>query len=318
MSLTIPDAFRQTFADSFRDVVQQSTSRLRRTVRTESGLTGTGQQIQFVLPIQDEETTGQRYKKVTLRDLEIDSRWYFPREFQNPTGESKWDEKKLAPTVMPGGSHVVAHQRAFNRRCDQIIMEAIVGTARTGKTGENATPVPSSQIVPVDFFHAGSAADSAITVPKLLEAIRILKKNEAWGDEARAMGEKLFCILDADEEVRLRQQANLATNGDRLFSRDFDPPTYDASGTLTSWLGIEFITYNSLLTASVTGTSGSVTAKRIPIYTSSAVEFGIWSDFSATVDVRPDLSNAVQFLSQYMLGAGREQEEKVVIINSKA
>lgn len=318
MSLLIPDAFRQTFADSFRDVVQQTSSRLRRTVRTESGINGTGKQIEFVLPTQSEETTGQRFRKTTIKELDIDSRWYYPREFQTTTGESKWDEKKLAPTVMPAGKHVTAHQRAFNLDCDAIIMGAIIGEARTGKTGENATPLPSTQIVPVDFVHSGSAADSAITVPKILEAIRILKKNEAWGDDQRAMGEQLWCVLDADEEVRLRQQANLATNGDRLFSRDFDPPTYDSSGTLVSWLGINFITYNRLTTASVTGASGSVTAKRIPIYTSSAVEFGIWADFAVSVDVRPDLSNAIQFMSQYMLGAGREQEEKVVVINSKA
>lgn len=314
MSLTIPDVFRETFADTFRDVVQQTSSRLRKTVRTETGLTGTGKQIDFVLPTTSEETTGQRYKKVVLKDLETDIRWYYPREFQTPTGESRWDEKKLAPTVMPGGKHITAHQRAFNLDCDSIIMGALLGDARTGKTGETATALPASQIVPVDYVHTGSDTDSALTVPKILEAIQILKTNEAWGDEARAAGEKLWAVIDAEEEIRMRQLAN-AASGDRLFSRDFDPPMYDSSGTLVSWLGINFVTYNSLLTDTVAGAGGNVTAKKIPLYVSSAVEFGIWADIATTVDIRPDLSNAVQFLSQYMLGAGREQEKKVVQIN---
>jgi len=314
MSLTIPDTFRETFAGSFRDVVQQTTSRLRKTVRTETGLTGVGKQIEFVNPVSSTETTGQRFRKVVLSELDTDVRWYYPREFDTATGVSKWDENSLAPTVMPGGTQITAHQRAFNLDCDSIIMGALLGDARVGKTGETATALPATQIVPVDYVWTGADADSNLTVAKLLEGIQILKTNEAWGDEARAAGEKLWCVIDSIEEIRLRQLAN-SSSSNNLFSRDFDPPVFDGTGTLVSWLGIQFVTYNSLTTASVTGAGGAVTAKLIPLYVSSALEFGIWGDFSSTVDIRPDLSNAVQFLSQYKLGAGREQEKKVVQIN---
>jgi len=319
MPNTIPDSFRQTFADSFRDVVQQTTSRLRQTVRTEMGLTGTSKQIEFVNPTRSEETTGQRFKKVVLKELDTEARWYYGRTFQTATGVDVWDEIKLAPTVMPGGTQVTAHERAFNLDCDEIIMAALLGDARTGKTGETATPLPASQIVPVDWVFSGAEADSGLTVPKILEGIRILKANEAWGDEARAAGEKLWMVIDADEEIRMRQLANAAA-GDRMFSRDFDPPVYDSSGTMVSWLGIQFVTYNSLLRDTVVGAANTdtVSAKLIPLYTSSALEFGIWSDFKNSVSIRHDLSDAVQFLSQYMLGAGREQEKKVVQINAAA
>ena len=316
-NLTIPDTFRQTFADSFLDTVQQTSSRLRQTVRTETGLTGTGKQIEFVLPTTGEETTGQRYKKVVLKDLETDIRWYYPREFQIPTGESKGDERKLAPTVMPNGKHIVAHQRAFNLYCDQIIMGALLGDARTGKTGETATPLGAAQTVPVDYVFSGSDADDGLTVPKLLAGLEILKGNEAWGEDAMKAGEKLWCVIDADTEIRMRQLAN-ASAGDRLFSRDFDPPMYN-NGTLVSWLGINFVIYNGLTTDTVIGQAGTdtISAKIVPLYVSSAVEFGIWQDIQTSVDIRPDLSNAVQFLSQFMLGAGREQEKKVVRIDCK-
>lgn len=314
MSQEISDAFRDTFADSFREVVQQFNCRLGKTVRTETGLTGKSKQIQFVNPVNSTETTGQRYKKVTLADLDIDQRWYYPREFQTPTGESKWDENRLAPTVMPDGAHVKSHRTAFNRDCDSIIIEAALGTAYTGKAGTTETSLPSTQIVPVDFVHTGSDTDSSITAPKIIEAVRILRGNEAWNEDVAAMGEKLWCVLDADLEAQLRQEAN-KPSGDRLYSADFAPPLYDQNGFLSSWLGVHFVTYNSLATASVTGASGSVTAKKVPLYTSSAIEFGIWGGFSTTIDRRPDLSNAVQFLSQYSLGAGREQEKKVTQIN---
>ncbi len=318
MPLTIPDAFRQMFADSFRDKVQQTSSRLLKTVRVERGLTGTGKQVEFVEAIASEETTGQRYKKTVIRDLDTDIRWYYPREFQSVTGESVWDENNLAPTILPGGKHVEAHVRAFRRDCDSIIINALTADARTGKTGETATALGASQTVPVDFVFSGSDTDAGLTVPKLIEAIRILKANEAWGDDQRAAGEKLWSVIDSSTEARLRQLAN-AASGDRMFSRDFDPPMYAADGTLVSWMGISFVMYEGLVTDTVVGAADTdtVSAKIVPVYTSSALEFGIWSDFRNSVAIRHDLSDATQFLSQYRIGAGREQEKKVVRIDCK-
>jgi hypothetical protein len=311
-NLTIPDAFRQDFADNFRRTVQQTTSRLRQTVRTETGLTGTGKQIEFVLPTTSEETTGQRYKKVVLKDLETDSRWYYAREFQTVTGESKWDEKRLAPTILPGGQRLQAHEAAFNLDCDSIIINALTGAVATGKTGSTSTTLPTTQIVPIDY-HESSAADSGLTLGKLIQGLYILKANEAWNDEAMRMGERLWCVVDAMEEARLRHAANLAS-GNRLFSNEYGPPVFDANGFLVQWGGINFVTYNGLVTATPTEAQSATSCKIVPLYTSSAVEFGIWGDMTTSVDLRPDLSNAVQFLTQYSLGAGREQEKKVVRI----
>jgi hypothetical protein len=318
MSYTIPDAFRKEFADNFRDVVQQKDSRLMSTVNVERGLTGTAKQIQFVLPTRSEETTGQRFRKTQIKELDVDGRWYYPREFDTTTGESRWDEKKLAPSIMGNGKHLTAHLRAFHLDCDEVIMANILGPAYTGKNGTTVTNLPGGQIVPVDYVYTGASADSGLTAPKLIEGVRILMQNEAWNKEASAMGERLWCVLDATLASQLKQEANLA-DGDRLYSNEFGgPPEYDANGFLARWGAVNFVIYNSLLQASVQGASGSVTAKRVPLYCTSGFEFGIWGDMSSTVDRRPDLSNAVQFLSQYSIGGGREQEKKVVQINCKA
>jgi hypothetical protein len=314
--MTIPDNFRETFATSFAEVVQQKQSRMRKFASVRTGLTGTGPEISHVMPIDLQETTGQRYKKVTLKDLESQSRWYYPREFQGETGDSKWDEKLLAPKVMPGGTHVKAHTAAYNRKVDRVFLDGLLGPSYQGKTGSAQVDLPATQIVPVDFVHTGADADSGLTVPKIIEAVRILKANEAWNQDVRAMGIKLCGVIDSTEEARLKQQAN-ASSGDRLFSKDYDPPIYDENGTLIYWLGVHWVSLEGLLTASVTGASGSVTAKKCAIWTSDAVELGFWADLAVSVDIRPDLSNAVQYLSQAMLGSGREQEEKVVQINCK-
>lgn len=317
---TIPEAFRETFADNFRDTVQQKDSRLMKCVQVERGLTGTSQQIQFVLPIESDETTGQRYRNTTLKDLDVDGRWYYPRTFDTPTGESRWDEKQLAPTIMPGGKHLVAHQRAFNKDADSVIMDALIGTAYTGKNGTTQVELGASNTVPVDFVHTGSDTDSDLTAPKLIEAIRLLMAAEAWNEDEAAMGTKLWCIADAKSLSYLKQEAN-KPSGDRLFSNEFGgPPEYDGNGFLMRWGAVHFSMYNNLTTDTVVGAADvdNVAARIVPVFTSTAVEFGIWSDITATVDRLPQKSNAIQFLSQYMIGGGREQEEKVVRVDVTA
>jgi len=315
----IPTAFRDTFADSFRDIVQQKDSRLMKTVQVQRGLSGISKEIRFIGDLEDEEITGQRFKKVTVSEIEVNGRWYYPREFQAKHFESAFDEKKLAPAILGQGQIITAMQRAYLRRADNIIINALVGDAYVGANGNTtATALPAGQTVPVDFVYTGSDTDSGLTAPKLIEGIRILSANEAWNEDAAAMGEKLWCVIDAKEEARLRQQANLAS-GDRLFSTDFGGiPVYDDKGFLQRWGAVNFVIYNNLPTDTVVGAAGSdnVSAKIIPLYVSSAAEFGIWSDNQATVDRRPDLSNAIQFLAQCSIGAGREQEEKVVRINA--
>jgi hypothetical protein len=318
MSYEIPETFREMFADNFRDVVQQKDSRLMKSVQVERGLVGSSKQVEFVEAVSSSETTGQRFRKTTLSELDVNGRWYYPREFDVTTGESKFDEKKLAPKIMGNGKHIAAHNRAFLRDCDSVIMTNLVGTAYTGKNGETSTALPAGQTVDVDYVSTGSAADSGLTIDKLIEACKILGENEAWNEDVAAMGEGLWCVIDSAEEARLRLQANKAS-GDRLYSKDFGgPPQFDDKGFLTRWGALNFITYNNLTTETVSGAGGNITGKIVPVYTSSALEFGIWDNITTTVDRRADLSNAVQFLSQYSIGAGREQEEKVVRINVKS
>lgn len=315
MSLNITDHFRQTFAENFGAAVAQKNSRLSKAAQVETGCTGTAIQIATILPVEDEETTGQRYKKVVLHDLDTTSRWIYPQEFQIPTGESKWDEKKLAPTVMPGGKHIMSHAGAYARRCDKVLVNGLLGDNRTGKTGETATSILAAHIVPVDFVHTGADTDSKLTAPKVIEAVKLLVKSEAWNDDVRASGVKLFGLLDADLEASLKQYAN-ATTGGTLFNSDYgQAPVYDDNGFLKYWLGVNWISYEGLLTATATGASTTVNIKKSAIWTSDGLHFKVWQDMMTSVDKRADLSNAVQFLSQYMLGAGRDDEKKVVQIN---
>lgn len=309
MSLTIVDHFRQTFSDTFRDTVQQKQSRMRDLAVVKTGLTGVAQQINHVMPIDMEETTGQRYKDTALRDLETAMRWYHPRDFQAATGESRWDPKGLAPTVMPGGKHVQAHVAAYNRKVDQVFLDGLFGVSYQGKTGSTQQAI--TQTVATDYVPLGaSQVDAGLTIGKIVEAIRILKAAEAWNEDVMAMGIKLCGVINSYNETRLLQLAN-ASSSDRLFSKDYGPPVLDDNGNLKTWLGVTWKRIETLPTATVS--NDSIT--KLAIFTSDAVELGFWEDITTTIDRLPSKSNATQFLSQAQIGSGRTEEEKVVQIN---
>jgi hypothetical protein len=312
MSLNITDHFRQTFDDNFRLALQQTESQMRECAIVRTGLTGVAQQINEVESIEMEETTGQRFKDTTLTELGTNMRWFHPRDFQKATGESRWDPKGLAPTVMPGGKHLSLHTAAFNRKVDDVFIDGLLGVSYQGKTGSTQQGI--TQIVPVDFVGTGSDTDSRLTPAKIIEARRILKSVYALSKERMRAGIKLFGIIDSEEEAYLYQLAN-SSSSDRLFSKDYGPPVFDAEGNLTYWMGVKWISYEGLPTGTATGASTTVNIKKAAVFCSDAVELGFWEDLSVTIDRRADKSNATQYLTQAQIGSGRTDEKRVVQIN---
>jgi hypothetical protein len=310
MSLTVPDHFVTQFGKNFEHTVQQKASRLKRCAIVNTGCTGEAKTHNLILPGDDEEITGQRYKKIALQDLDTEKRWNTPREFRRATGESSFDETLLAPTIMPGGSHVQAHAATFARRCDKVLIEGLLGTNYKGANGSTAVEILAGHIVPTDYVHTGADADSALTVAKIIEAVKLLRQSEAWNDEARAMGIKLCGVMNADLNAALLNDANAAT-GSRLFSKDFLPPVLDENGMITSFLGVNWIHYEGIPKAVVAGDN----IVKAAVWTSDGLHFDIWKDLQTHIDVRPDLDHAVQFLSKYAFNACRHQEEQVVQIN---
>lgn len=308
----IPDHFTIQFGTNFKAAAAQQNRRFKDCGILATGVTGEAKTHNLVLPSDDEEVTGQRFKKVTLAELDTEKRWVRPQRFQKATGEEKFDEKLLAPTIMPGGTHVMVHQGAYARRADKVFLNGLFGTNYKGKDGTTQATIPNANNVAIDFVPlGGTPANSCLTPDKIIKAIKILKGNESYGDDARAMGVKLFGCLTAEMEEKLLYLANAAT-GNRLFSKDFLPPVLNADGTISNFLGVNWIRSEQLLKS-----DADATIQYAGIWTSDAVYFDVWEDITTSIDKRPDLSNAVQFLSQYAFGAARSEDKKVVKIACK-
>ena len=310
----IPDHFTIQYGRNFTAAIQQSTSRFRKAAIVETGCTGEAKTHNLNLPIEDNESTGERIAKTVLQELDTEKRWNRPRKFDLATTDIPFDEKLLAPTILPGGTHIMSHRAAYERRLDKVFLEGLFGTNYKGKDGVTAAEIPNANIIAVDFVASGSPANSNLIVDKIIRAKRILRDNEAYGDDAQARGVQLWGAMTPGMEEALLFLAN-ASNGsaaNRLFSRDFMPPVLDANGNISSFLGINWIRSSQL-----PADPADSTIKFAGVWTSDAVHLDVWADIMTDVSTRNDLKNITQFFSQYAFNACRSQDEKVVKLACK-
>jgi hypothetical protein len=305
--LIIPQHFTTQFDTNWRNLVGQTNERLKSKVQVETGCTGEAKTYNQVGDISSEDVTGDRYKKVVLADLPTAKRWVRPRQLQAVTGESRWDEKGLLPTIAPRGKHTLAHARAYGKDVDDRIIAALGGTAYSGAEGTDANTLPATQKVARDWVLSGSATDSGLSVAKVIQSLQILGTNEAWNEDQMRAGNMLQGVMTTKLEAALRHEAS-STSGSRLFSSDFIPPVLDEQGRIKQFLGINWTISNR------TALLNSSTVHFAYVWVQDAIQFSVWEDLTTTIDRRPDVSNAIQFLSQYSFGAVRLEEEKVVQI----
>lgn len=308
--LLVPNHFTTMFHENWTMLAQQKQARLQNMVLVQTGCTGEKATRNQVGSIDSMETTGTRFQQIPLRDLPTAKRAIYPRQFSAFTHEDKWDEKGLAPTIAPRGKHTLAHGAAYGRDIDDIVIEALGGVAYTGATGTTATPLPSSQKVAKDFVNTGSAADSSFALHKLVRALEILADNDVIDDDELNSEQELFGIMTPKLEAYLRNLINSNSGNNKLFSKDFMPPTLDERGRIKRFLGINWkvSTRPGLIDTEDTSIHFAY------VWTKSGVEIDFWEGMTTTVDRLPQTNNAVQFLSQYSMGGTRLEEEKVVQI----
>ncbi len=298
------------FHDNWTMLAQQKQARLQGMVMVESGCTGEKKTHNQVGSIESIETTGTRYQSIPLRDLPTAKRAIYPRQFSTPTSEDKWDERGLMPTIAPRGKHTTAHAAAYGRDIDDLIIEALGGTAYTGATGTTATTLPSDQKVAKDFVITGVAADSSFEPRKIVRALEILADNDVIDDDELSSDQELYGIMTPKLEAYLRNLVNTYNGNNGLFSKDYMPPTLDERGRIKRFLGINWKVSSrpGLIDTSDTSIHYAY------VWTKSGVQFDFWESMTTTIDRLPQSNNAVLFLSQYSMGATRLEEEKVVQI----
>lgn len=188
-------------------------------------------------------------------------------------------------------AYVLNAAYALGRKKDQRIIEAALGTAYTGRNGQDEVAFPLGQKIDADYREDGGTGNTGLTLDKLRVAREML--DDADVDD---MEEKII-VLTA------KQMSNLLRSTE-VTSSDYTKVRDVLNGHVDSFLGFEFIRVSSLI---MPKNSCFVWAKSGLLMATSG---------EVITDIYPikDKRNTAQLYASLGIGASRMDENKVIEI----
>ncbi|HAF38215.1 MAG TPA: hypothetical protein DCG72_04445 [Gammaproteobacteria bacterium] len=195
------------------------------------------------------------------------------------------DADKVRMLQDPTSSYARAAAAAIGRSMDDVIIDAMGGTAKTGKEGATSTAFASGQKI----VH-GSAG---LTVAKLVSAKKLLDANDVDPSIKR------YIVVSPEQ---IEDLLNTTT----VTSSDFNTVKALSQGDVSSFVGFEFIVSNRL--------KDDGTSRLCYAFAQDGIKMAIGKDVMARIDERADKSYSTQVYYCSTFGATRMEENKLVEI----
>ncbi|WP_019652258.1 phage capsid protein [Variovorax atrisoli] len=284
MTDTVTRQFVTQFDSSLRLLAQQKDSRLRATVFDRGTIEGASFTINNLGAVEmDENVT--RHGDTIWSDIDHTARTVPMRDFFKALPLDKADIPKMKVNPVTGGQYMQQLVAARNRKIDDIIFAAALGTINSvdGTTGPYT--LPAGQII--------AAGGTGLTKAKIIQARAIFRANETDDEE-------LFFLWDSLAMTQILSDTTLT-------SADFMAGKMIQEGNIANkWLGFTWIPYERTTVAGAVHTTAA--------YAKSAIHFGMGFE-EGSVDKRPDKKNSLQVSMAGSYGAGRQDEKKVVQVS---
>lgn len=282
MSFEITTAFVNQFGANIDLLSQQKDSRFMGKVRmeTQTGELGFYEQVG---PTAAQERTS-RHSDTPRIDTPHARRAVSLRTFEWADLIDHADKVRML--IDPTSTYAMSAVMAMNRSRDDIIIEAALGNAKTGKAGTTLVPLPSSQKV--------VAGGTGLTIAKLRSAAEILNSNDVDPDIPRCLA------FSAQQLTNL-----LATT--EVTSSDFNTVKALVEGKVDEFMGFKFIRSERL----TTDANGD---RQIIAWAMDGLLLAQGSNNVSRITERADKSYSVQVFRSEDFGATRMEEDKVVEI----
>ena len=298
MSVNSQTYYVQQYARNINMLVQQKKARLRQGC-TEGSYTGkAGSPIEQMGPI-EMQPVNNRFAPMGRLDPPTDRRWIYPQDYDAPQLFDKFD--KLRILVDPRSMQVQSAVAGANRKIDDVIIQGLFGTAKSGEQGQNSVAFPTSQVVSVQ---QGATSPTGFTVAKLKAAIKILRKNEAIPDLDSPSD--VWCVIGADQHDQLLSEV-------QVYSGDFNPGNVVMrDGKIDRLMGVNFV-HSERLPQGTDDQAG--TSTKVGLWQKDGMHFGTWEDIETGIGQREDLRGRPwQAYVTMSVGATRLEEKRVVQI----
>lgn len=289
MSQQIPTAMVKQYHDSVEMLVQQEGSRLRASVRNESQ--NSEEQFWEQIGPTSALTIANRHGDSPQVDTPHDRRRVTQEFFDWGDFVDKIDKVRIL--IDPTGAYSKNAAYALGRKCDEIILAAMFGTAFTGKAGTTSVTFPAGNIVALNF----GGTNVGLTIAKLVEARRLMKRANV---DLRA--EELHAAWSASQEADL-------LNTTEVTNVDYNSVKALVRGDVDSFLGIQFEP-TELIPVIAGGTNRSV-----PVYCKSGLLFAQNPDITTNIVQRWDKRGSIYVYAMMGGGAVRMQEPKIMEID---
>ena len=287
MSTQVTTAFVQQYAANVMMLAQQKGSKLRDAVRVENV---TGKQAFF------DQIGATAARRRTSRHSDT-PRMDTPHARRRCSLEDfDWadmidQEDKVRLLIDPTSTYAKSAANAMGRAMDEVIVDAIRGTAFTGETGSTSVTLPAGQKI--------AAGGTGLTMAKLIATKKLMDQSD----------------IDSEGRYIAVTSAQLADllNTTQITSADYNSVKALVQGDVETFLGFNFIRVDGLR---IDGT------KIVPIITATdracvawqrdQVVLGIGAQPSARISERADKNYATQVFYSMSIGAARLQESGVV------
>jgi hypothetical protein len=291
----IPSHFVTEYANNWEHLAQQKMSKARECVTVDIVHGKEKKYNQFAASEMDAVTI--RAGDTRISDADLPARWLRPYPLDKAFLFDEWDEDFLGEVVLPQSESVANHGFAYNRAVDRTIISAALNVAYTGEIGVTATPLPSSQLVAVNFIETGTpGANLGLTIGKVRQAKYLLDAADVDDEDPR-----FFAYTAKSLQDLLRTT--------EVTSSDYNTVKALVEGTVNTFLGFRFVRISNKIMPwdSVTDIRTCVAWAKSGIkITDSGKEVHI--------DIRADKSHALQIRTVAALGGTRMEETKVVAI----
>lgn len=199
----------------------------------------------------------------------------------------------------PTSPYTVNAVAGINRRKDDVIIEAALGSAWTGKSGSTEVTFPSTQRLEVNALdHTNSGDNTNLTLAKLRRAQRLL--NIA---EAKTEGGSAIMVVSS-----YQLQALLADG--KVQSSDYNTVKALVNGEIDTFMGFKFVRSERLKYV-----AGSTTIRRCFAFVAGqGILLSTGEDLMVEVTRRNDKRFLTQVYVSASFGAVRMWEEQVVEI----
>jgi len=282
MSTQISTAFVQQFSSNVQLLSQQRGSLLRGAVSEESV---TGEKAFF-----DQVGAAAAVKRTSRHgDTPLVET---PHSRRMVTMESyEWadlidDADKVRMLIDPTSTYALAAAAAMGRAMDDSIIEAAIGTSKTGKSGASSTTMLSD--------HSIANGGTDLTLAKLIQAKKVL-------DLASVDPSIQRHIAVGPDQIESLLNSTTVTNS------DFNTVKALVQGEINTFLGF---TFHQTTRLSKSGNIRSCFA-----WAEDGVKLAVGKDVMAKIDERADKSYSTQVYYCATFGATRMEEAKVVQID---